>query len=238
MPPTGGFGGNTGVQDGHNLAWKLAPCSTGVQAPACSRPTMRNAGPSPSSRSSRRTRGTCSGSRPSSARRICRPLVSEATVELGYRYRSSAVLSEADGDHALVEDPKTPSAQPGTRAPHLAMIHDGTPISSSTSWVATSSCSPGAPARAGARRGRGRGATGRRHRYVPGRRRRPRRRSGPLRAALRHRVDRSGAHPARRLRRLARDHDQCRPTSSVDDGPARFSPARPRSRRKRSRSPL
>ncbi len=24
MPPTGGFGGNTGVADAHNLAWKLA----------------------------------------------------------------------------------------------------------------------------------------------------------------------------------------------------------------------
>ena len=24
MPPYGGFGGNTGVQDAHNLAWKLA----------------------------------------------------------------------------------------------------------------------------------------------------------------------------------------------------------------------
>ena len=24
MPPTGGFGGNTGVEDAHNLAWKLA----------------------------------------------------------------------------------------------------------------------------------------------------------------------------------------------------------------------
>src|SRR5688500_19293510 len=24
MPPNGGFGGNTGVQDAHNLAWKLA----------------------------------------------------------------------------------------------------------------------------------------------------------------------------------------------------------------------
>ena len=24
VPPNGGFGGNTGVQDAHNLAWKLA----------------------------------------------------------------------------------------------------------------------------------------------------------------------------------------------------------------------
>ena len=30
MPPTGGFGGNTGVQDGHNLAWKLALVLQGV----------------------------------------------------------------------------------------------------------------------------------------------------------------------------------------------------------------
>ena len=33
MPPTGGFGGNTGVQDAHNLAWKLARVLEGT-APA------------------------------------------------------------------------------------------------------------------------------------------------------------------------------------------------------------
>ena len=33
MPPTGGFGGNTGVQDGHNLAWKLALVLAGVAGP-------------------------------------------------------------------------------------------------------------------------------------------------------------------------------------------------------------
>src|SRR5262245_65968293 len=30
MPPTGGFGGNTGVADAHNLAWKLAMVTKGL----------------------------------------------------------------------------------------------------------------------------------------------------------------------------------------------------------------
>ena len=57
------------------------------------------------------------------------PIVPEATVELGYRYRSDAVLLEADGDDAVVEDPHAPSARPGTRAPHLVVNRDGAPIS-------------------------------------------------------------------------------------------------------------
>src|SRR6185312_1343847 len=34
MPPTGGFGGNTGVADAHNLAWKLAMVLDGRADPA------------------------------------------------------------------------------------------------------------------------------------------------------------------------------------------------------------
>ena len=33
MPPTGGFGGNTGVADAHNLAWKLAYVTRGIAGP-------------------------------------------------------------------------------------------------------------------------------------------------------------------------------------------------------------
>jgi 2-polyprenyl-6-methoxyphenol hydroxylase-like FAD-dependent oxidoreductase len=34
MPPTGGFGGNTGVADAHNLVWKLAFATSGAAGPA------------------------------------------------------------------------------------------------------------------------------------------------------------------------------------------------------------
>lgn len=33
MPPTGGFGGNTGIHDAHNLAWKLAEVLKGAAGP-------------------------------------------------------------------------------------------------------------------------------------------------------------------------------------------------------------
>jgi len=33
FPPAGGFGMNTGIQDAHNLAWKLASCLSGIAPP-------------------------------------------------------------------------------------------------------------------------------------------------------------------------------------------------------------
>ena len=69
MPPTGGFGGNTGVADAHNLAWKLALVLDGTAEPASSTRTRRSGARSASSPSSRRTRAMSCGSIPSSARR-------------------------------------------------------------------------------------------------------------------------------------------------------------------------
>ena len=56
MPPSGGFGGNTGVQDAHNLAWKLAWVLKGKASPELLDTYDASAGRSASSRWSRPTR--------------------------------------------------------------------------------------------------------------------------------------------------------------------------------------
>jgi 2-polyprenyl-6-methoxyphenol hydroxylase-like FAD-dependent oxidoreductase len=129
MPPTGGFGGNTGVQDGHNLAWKLALVLGGLAGPellatydaerrAVAELTVEQA----------YTRYVLRLA-PELGKENLQPIIPEATVELGYRYRSSAVLLEPGDDGTLIEDPHAPSARPGTRAPHLVVRRAGTPIS-------------------------------------------------------------------------------------------------------------
>ena len=61
MPPTGGFGGNTGIQDAHNLAWKLALVTQGPRPiPSCSRATTPSASLPVRRPWSRPTTATCS----------------------------------------------------------------------------------------------------------------------------------------------------------------------------------
>ena len=65
MPPTGGFGGNTGIQDAHNLAWKLALVLEGQAGPALRRHLRRGAPTGRACRpSSRPTTATCTRSDP------------------------------------------------------------------------------------------------------------------------------------------------------------------------------
>jgi hypothetical protein len=122
MPPTGGFGGNMGVQDAHNLAWKLALVLRGTadarlldsyeteRIPVAEFTTEQGV-----IRYLQR-----SGLDPETAARH-QP---EVTVLFGHGYRSDAVVS-ADDDPALVEHPGHASGRPGTRATHLPLRHQG-----------------------------------------------------------------------------------------------------------------
>ena len=53
--------------------------------------------------------------------------VEDATIDLGYRYRSQAVVANDHDDGLLHENPHEPSGRPGTRAPHVE-LDDGSTL--------------------------------------------------------------------------------------------------------------
>ena len=92
---------------------------------------------------------------PSSARTTCMPIVDEATVELGYRYHSDAVVPEAGEDGAALGEPARADGAAGLAraAPRVARARTEA-SRRSTSCAAASSCSPGRKDRSGATRRR------------------------------------------------------------------------------------
>ncbi|HWL01507.1 MAG TPA: FAD-dependent monooxygenase [Microbacteriaceae bacterium] len=129
MPPYGGYGGNTGIQDAHNLAWKLASVLRGEAGPellatyeAERRPVARFTAEQAYARYVARAA-------PSLKELGVEPTVSDANIDLGYRYRSSAIVEEADQAFEVQGDPREAGGLPGTRAPHHPVELDGRPIS-------------------------------------------------------------------------------------------------------------
>jgi tetracenomycin A2 monooxygenase-dioxygenase len=57
-----------------------------------------------------------------------KPIVDDLLIEIGYRYRSSAVIG-GSADAPLIEHPDKLRAAPGTRAPHVVLERDGASIS-------------------------------------------------------------------------------------------------------------
>ncbi|MFE6178209.1 FAD-dependent monooxygenase [Streptomyces sp. NPDC056464] len=127
MPPTGGFGGNMGIQDAHNLAWKLARVLRGEAGPGLLDTYEQERAPVAEFTVDQGVIRYLqrSGLDEAAAARH-RP---ETTVLFGHVYRSDAVLGEAgDDDTAVIEDPTAPSGRPGTRAPHLPLVRQGKEI--------------------------------------------------------------------------------------------------------------
>jgi hypothetical protein len=130
MPPTGGFGGNTGVQDAHNLAWKLARVLRAEAPPALlttyeaeRRPVATLSVEQAYTRYVLRTD-------PSLGPERCEPLANELNIELGYVYRSCATVGDASVDGAMHLSPRESRARPGTRAPHVWLEKHGQRLSS------------------------------------------------------------------------------------------------------------
>ncbi|MER5771996.1 FAD-dependent monooxygenase [Streptomyces sp. NPDC001985] len=123
IPPVGGYGANTGIQDAHNLAWKLAQVLDGRAGPALldtydaeRRPVARATMAQAALRLAARAGFADAGQRSA--------LVDPLGVMFGYRYRSAAVVEEEGAPEPVAEgrefaDPGSLSGAPGTRAPHL-----------------------------------------------------------------------------------------------------------------------
>lgn len=129
MPPNGGFGGNTGVQDVHNLAWKLAMALKGAAGPGILStydPERRPVGAFTMEQAySRYVTRTA----PYLGTERMQPVENDLNIELGYGYHSAAVIPDEDDDDRLHGNPRESKGRPGTRAPHLFLQMNGRTIS-------------------------------------------------------------------------------------------------------------
>lgn len=126
QPPSGGLGGNTGIAEAHNLAWKLAAVLRGEadqrllatydteRRPLADYTTEQMALLS----QQRQTQG--------SAGITVDPMI----VHTGYRYNAGAVAREKGAEQLpLILPPAQWKGQPGTYAPHLRLTQEGQPFS-------------------------------------------------------------------------------------------------------------
>lgn len=130
MPPTGGFGGNTGIHDAHNLAWKLAMVVKGEAGPmlldsydAERRPVANATLAQALARLQRWFKDE--------GKRLPPPveIVEDYDVVFGQRYRSGAVIAEDGSEAGAFVRYRELSGTPGTRMPHVPIEQDGRPLS-------------------------------------------------------------------------------------------------------------
>jgi 2-polyprenyl-6-methoxyphenol hydroxylase-like FAD-dependent oxidoreductase len=128
MPPYGGFGGNTGIHDAYNLAWKLALVLNGTAGDPLLDSYERERRPvAELTVEQAHTRYVLRGA-PNLQPRGISPFVPDVNVDLGYCYTSDAVLDDAPAP--LHDHPRALRGRPGSRAPHVPLIRNGEPLSS------------------------------------------------------------------------------------------------------------
>jgi 2-polyprenyl-6-methoxyphenol hydroxylase-like FAD-dependent oxidoreductase len=120
MPPTGGFGGNTGVADAHNLAWKLALVTKGLAGPALLRTYDEERRPISALTVEQAYTRYVLRVDPSLPQDDLQPPMDDASIELGAVYRSGAVAADGPAAEPL-DDPREHSWAPGTRVPHVPL---------------------------------------------------------------------------------------------------------------------
>ncbi|CAM5739197.1 FAD-binding domain-containing protein OS=Streptomyces alboniger OX=132473 GN=CP975_34505 PE=4 SV=1 [Streptomyces alboniger] len=147
MSPTGAFGSNTGIQDAHNLAWKLAAVLGGwageglldtydaERRPVAEATTARAA--------ARSAEHSHPGFAPPPAAGGGGPQRGILNVALGYRYPNGAVAG-TDPTATVVPEKLALTGEPGSRAPTsgYGTRASGSPASTSTSGPWSCSATP------------------------------------------------------------------------------------------------
>ncbi|MFH8502007.1 FAD-dependent oxidoreductase [Streptomyces flaveolus] len=123
MSPTGAFGSNTGIQDAHNLAWKLAAVLDGWAGDGLLDTYDAERRPVAEATSARAAARSAEHSHPGFAPPPAAgggggPQRGILNVALGYRYPQGAVVG-ADPATPVVPDALSLTGEPGSRAPHL-----------------------------------------------------------------------------------------------------------------------
>jgi 2-polyprenyl-6-methoxyphenol hydroxylase-like FAD-dependent oxidoreductase len=120
MPPNGGFGGNTGIQDAHNLAWKLAMVLKGKAGPELLATYESERRPVALFTVEQAYARYVTRTAPYLGTGGIKAVENDLNVELGYCYGD---------DRRVHENPRESKGRPGTRAPHVWIEYEGRRIS-------------------------------------------------------------------------------------------------------------
>jgi 2-polyprenyl-6-methoxyphenol hydroxylase-like FAD-dependent oxidoreductase len=124
VPPNGGFGGNMGVQDALNLAWKLAAVVKGEADPALL--DSYEAERLPVCELNVQQAYTRYATRvvPERGTEGVQPPIPDIELEIGLVMRSAVIVPDEEDDGALHLAPADLRGRPGTRAPHVVLGDD------------------------------------------------------------------------------------------------------------------
>ncbi|GAA3702844.1 FAD-dependent oxidoreductase [Nonomuraea antimicrobica] len=128
IPPIGGYGAGTGIQDVHNLAWKLRAVLSGYASPSLLDTydaERRPVGVATIEQAGLRLAARAGFATPEQAAKVADTI----SVTFGYAYRSPSIVQEepsaAPGGEPVFVHPRELTGRPGTRAPHLWVRRDG-----------------------------------------------------------------------------------------------------------------
>jgi hypothetical protein len=151
VPPTGGFGGNTGVQDAANLGWKMAKVVKGEAGEALL----------DSYEAERRPVGVLTVEQayaryirrvvPEEINATTPEMRDELTMEIGQFYRSNAVVDGRREDEPACMHPDQTRGRPGARVPHV-WLEDGVSTLDVAATEPTWLLGPDSPLQEGVRR--------------------------------------------------------------------------------------